>query len=86
MKKGEILDTCKLLSKEYFNLYIESVNGDFGVLDDDVIVIGFYEDVDKKEYKMIFELPKLPDVYCEIIHDIDTRRLHSSIFKKVNYI
>lgn len=82
MKKGEVVDIGKQLSKEYFRLYVETINGDFGILEDDSTIAGFREEDGK--YVCLYILPKLGDVYCEVTYDFATRRLHSEIFKRIN--
>ena len=41
--KGEVIEIGKMLSKEYFRIYLEDNNKNLEVLEDDIIVMGFKE-------------------------------------------
>lgn len=86
MKKGDIIELGKHLAKEYFRDYLETINGDFGLLDNPVEIIGFkeYEEEDENLYRMVFRLKNYSEVYCVLIYDRNTRRLHSDIYKRID--
>ena len=39
--KGEVIEISKMLSKEYFRIYLEDNNKNLEVLEDDIIIMGF---------------------------------------------
>ena len=85
MKKGDIVNVGKQLSKQYFRLYLESIKGDLNNLNDNVDIIGFFDDEKDKCYRMIFKLPKIEDIYCEIIYNLNNSHLSSNLFKKIDF-
>lgn len=85
MKKGDIVNVGKQLSKQYFRLYLESIKGNMDYLEDNVDIIGFFDDEKEKCYRMIFRLPKIKDVYCEIIYNLNNSHLNSNMFKKIEF-
>lgn len=84
MKKGELIEIGKMLSKEYFRIYLEDNNKDLEVLEDDIIIMGFKEFEEDNKYVMILSLPKLPDYYCEMTFSISNKKLlQTNMFRKV---
>ena len=80
--KGEIIEIGKMLSKEYFRIYLEDNNKNLEVLEDDVIIMGLKEF--DGTYVMLLALPKLPDYYCEMTFSISNKKLlQTNIFRKV---
>ena len=84
MKKGKVIEIGKMLSKEYFRIYLEDNNKDLEVLEDDIIIMGFKEFEEDNKYVMILSLPKLPDYYCEMTFNIDDKKLiKTNMLKRV---
>lgn len=80
--KSEVIEIGKMLSKEYFRIYLEDNNKNLEVLEDNVIIMGFKEFEDS--YVIILALPKLPDCYCEMTFNISNKKLlKTNMFKKV---
>ena len=81
--KGEVIEIGKMLSKEYFRIYLEDNNNkNLEVLEDDIIIMGFKEFEDT--YVMLLALPKLPDYYCEMTFSISNKKLlQTNMFRKV---
>ena len=80
--KGEVIEIGKMLSKEYFRIYLENNNKNLEVLEDDIIIMGFKEFEDT--YVMLLALPKLPDYYCEMTFNISNKKLlQTNMFRKV---
>ena len=50
MKKGDIVNVGKQLSKQYFRLYLESIKGNMDYLEDNVDIIGFFDDLSSVEF------------------------------------
>ena len=84
MGKGEVIEIGKHMCKEYFRMCLESINGDFGILDDDVQILGFKEDIEHNWYVMTFVLPKLDDYICQIIYNLSNKKIESKLFKLIN--
>lgn len=78
MKKGYVVEIGKMLSKEYFRMYVEDNKKNLKILDDDIIIMGFKE-IDEK-YIMITSLPKLIECYCELTFDKNTAKLLGFIY------
>ena len=79
--KREVIEIGKMLSKEYFRIYLEN-NKNLEVLEDDIIIMGFKEFEDT--YVILLALPKLPDYYCEMTFDISNKKLlQTNMFRKV---
>lgn len=80
--KSEVIEIGKMLSKEYFRIYLEDNNKNLEVLEDNVIIMGFKEFEDS--YVIILALPKLPDCYCEMTFNISNKKLlKTNMFRKV---
>lgn len=80
--KSEVIEIGKMLSKEYFRIYLEDKNKDLEVLEDDVIIMGFKEFEDT--YVILLSLPKLSDCYCEMTFNISNKKLlKTNMFVKV---
>ena len=81
--KGEVIEIGKMLSKEYFRIYLEDNNNkNLEVLEDDIIIMGFKEFEDT--YVMLLALPKLQDYYCEMTFSISNKKLlKTNMFRKV---
>ena len=80
--KGEVIEIGKMLSKEYFRIYLEDNNKNLEVLEDDTIIMGFKEFEDT--YVIILALPKLSDCYCEMTFNISNKKLlKTNMFVKV---
>lgn len=80
--KSEVIEIGKMLSKEYFRIYLEDNNKNLEVLEDDVIIMGFKEFEDT--YVIILALPKLNDCYCEMTFNISNKKiLKTNMFVKV---
>lgn len=83
--KGEVIEIGKMLSKEYFRIYLEDNNKNLEVLEDDIIIMGFKEFEDS--YVILLALPKLPDYYCEMTFSISNKKLlKTNMFKKLDDI
>lgn len=82
--KSEVIEIGKMLSKEYFRIYLEDNNKNLDVLEDDIIIMGFKEFEETQLYVMILALPKLPDYYCEMTFSISDKKLvKTNMFRKV---
>ena len=80
--KGEVIEIGKMLSKEYFRIYLEDNNKNLEVLEDDVIIMGLKEF--EGTYIMLLALPKLPDYYCEMTFNISNKKLiQTNMFRKI---
>ena len=80
--KSEVIEIGKMLSKEYFRIYLEDKNKNLEVLEDDAIIMGFKEFEDT--YVILLSLPKLSDCYCERTFNISNKKLlKTNIFVKV---
>ena len=80
--KSEVIEIGKMLSKEYFRIYLEDKNKNLEVLEDDAIIMGFKEFEDT--YVILLALPKLSDCYCEMTFNISNKKLlKTNIFVKV---
>lgn len=86
MKKSEILNLGKELSKTYFKKYLKANNGDFGILNDDVITIGFYTDEKRHEYRMIFEMEQIKGAYVVVTHSYNKEKpvVHCYLYVKTS--
>lgn len=84
MRRGEIIELGKHMAKEYFRICLEAINGDFGILEDDVQILGFKEDIEHDNYIIIFMLPRLDSYRCEILYDINTGAVKSNMFKVID--
>ena len=83
--KGEVIEIGKMLSKEYFRIYLEDNHKNLEVLEDDIIIMGFKEFEDS--YVILLALPKLPDYYCEMTFGISSKKLlKTNMFKKLDDI
>ena len=71
--KGEVIEIGKMLSKEYFRIYLEDNNKNLEVLEDDAIIMGFKEFEDT--YVILLALHKLSDCYCEMTFNISNKKL-----------
>ena len=81
--KSEVIEIGKMLSKEYFRIYLEDKNKNLEVLEDDAIIMGFKEFEDT--YVILLALPKLSDCYCEMTFNISNKKLlKTNIFVKVS--
>ena len=80
--KSEVIEIGKMLSKEYFRIYLEDNNKNLEVLEDNVIIMGFKEFEDT--YVILLSLPKLHDCYCEMTFNISNKKLlKTNMFVKV---
>ena len=80
--KSEVIEIGKMLSKEYFRIYLEDNNKNLEVLEDNVIIMGFKEFEDT--YVILLSLPKLSDCYCEMTFNISNKKLlKTNMFVKV---
>ena len=80
--KSEVIEIGKMLSKEYFRIYLEDKNKNLEVWEDDVIIMGFKEFEDT--YVILLSLPKLSDCYCEMTFNISNKKLlKTNMFVKV---
>lgn len=80
--KSEVIEIGKMLSKEYFRIYLEDNNKNLEVLEDDIIIMGFKEFEDT--YVILLSLPKLSDCYCEMTFNISKKKLlKTNMFVKV---
>ena len=83
MNKFEIIEIAKQLAKDYFSECLESINGDFGIIDDDIIILGFREDMLNNKYRIIFMTEKLDEYRCEITYNLSDKGFESNIYKRM---
>lgn len=83
MRKREIIDIAKMLSKECFKLYLKKRKLDIGIKNEETIIEGFKDE--ESVYRMVFYMGKLKDVRCEILYDKKSKLFHSFMFERVIY-
>lgn len=79
MRKSEIVKIGKHISKESFKICIQSISGDFGLLKNEVVILGFKED--EFHCRMTFMLEGLQDYRVEVLYDKESNWMKSNIFK-----
>ena len=80
--KSKIIKIGRILSKEYFRLYLKNKNLD--ITDEDIKIMGFKE-IDN-EYIMLLYFSGLPNHYCEMVFDKrNHKNLKTNMYKKLMY-
>ncbi len=83
MKKSEMVRLGRILSKEYFNTCLDERHMEYEIEYESILIMGLKEFDD--EVRMLFRLPILNDILCEIVIDKNNLRIkESSILKKIN--
>lgn len=83
MKKSEMVRLGRILSKEYFNTCLDERHIEYEIEYESILIMGLKEFDD--EIRMLFRLPILNDILCEIAIDKNNLRIkESSILKKIN--
>lgn len=83
MKKSEMVRLGRILSKEYFNTCLDERHMRYEIEYESILIMGLKEFDD--EVRMLFRLPILNDILCEIVIDKNNLRIkESSILKKIN--
>ena len=87
MKRSEIIELARYMASNAINLYLEETEmGVFGVLCEDVKIIGFYEDEQSNQYIMTFMVSDYRDILCGIDYELDTKRFRSNVYSKINLV
>jgi hypothetical protein len=83
MKKSEMVRLGRILSKEYFSTCLDERHMEYEIEYESILIMGLKEFDD--EVRMLFRLPILNDILCEIVIDKNNLRIkESSILKKIN--
>lgn len=83
--RKEVLQTGRMLSKEYFRIFVEDNKKDLSVLEDDADIMGFKEFEEDDIYVVLLRLPKLKECYLEMTFIRSNGKLKgTNLFRKVN--
>lgn len=81
-KKTELVELGKYLSTEKFKNYLKKTDGDFDLLRYNVEIVGLKEE--DESFRLLYRLPGLDDVYCELLVNKASNKVSTKLYKKID--